>query len=300
MIQPEYLKGGDKIAIISTARKISLKELYTSINTFESWGLEVILGPNLFKEDNQFAGTDADRLSDLQWVLDSNEIKAAVCARGGYGTTRFIDELDFSEFKKNPKWICGFSDVTALIGSINAHGIQAIHSTMPIFFNGKTTPESIESLRKALFGMQLEYSSNHNKLNVEGATEGEIIGGNLSILNNIIGTKSDFDWSGKILFMEDLDEYLYHIDRMMVHLDRSGKLEKLAGVVVGSMSSMHDNAIAFGLNAEEIIHEHCSKYNFPICFNFPIGHEMENRAVKCGAKVSFEVLKKGTFLKFID
>jgi len=259
VIQPEYLKKGDKIAVISTARKISLDELNTSINTFKNWGLEVILGPNLFKEQNQFAGSEEDRLSDLQWVLDSDNIRAAVCARGGYGTTRFIDNLDFTQFKKNPKWICGFSDVTALIGSINAIGIQAIHSTMPIFFDGKTTPESIESLRKALFGESLEYSSESHHLNKVGTAKGELIGGNLSILNNIIGTKSDFDWSGKILFMEDLDEYLYHIDRMMVHLDRTGKLEKLAGVIVGTMSSMHDNKIPFGKNVEEIIDEHCSK-----------------------------------------
>jgi len=299
VIQPEFLKKGDKIAIISTARKISLEELKTSIKTFQNWGLEVILGPNLFKEDNQFAGTDSERLSDLQWVLDSKEIKAAVCARGGYGTTRFIDKLDFTEFKKNPKWICGFSDVTAIIGSINAIGIEAIHSTMPIFFDGKTSPGSIESLRNTLFGESIKYSSEPFHLNKSGNAEGEMVGGNLSILNNIIGTKSDFDWSGKILFMEDLDEYLYHVDRMLVHLDRVGKLQSIAGLVVGSMSSMHDNAIPFGKNVEEIIYEHCSKYDFPICFNFPIGHEMENRAVRCGEKVKLEVNSNGGFLNFI-
>ena len=299
MIQPEYLKEGDKIAIISTARKISLEELNTSINTFKSWGLEVILAPNLFKEAHQFAGTDDERLSDLQWVLDSKDIKAAICGRGGYGTTRFIDRLDFIEFKKNPKWICGFSDVTALIGSINAVGFQALHSTMPIFFDGKTTSESVESLRKALFGEGLKYFSKPYKLNKLGIAKGEIIGGNLSLLNNIIGTKSDFDWSGKILFIEDLDEYLYHIDRMMVHLDRADKLEKLAGLVVGSMSSMHDNKIPFGKNVEEIIHEHCSKYDFPICFNFPIGHDMENMAVRCGEIAELIVDEKGGMLTFM-
>lgn len=298
MIQPEFLKKGDKIAIISTARKISLEELNTSIQTFKNWGLEVILGPNLFKEENQFAGSDADRLSDLQWVLDSKEIKAAVCARGGYGTTRVIDSLDFTEFKKNQKWICGFSDVTAIIGSINALGIAAMHSTMPIFFDGKTSADSIESLRKTLFGEVSNYESKPNELNIKGKVKGKLIGGNLSILNNIVGTKSDFDWSGKVLFIEDLDEYLYHIDRMMVHLDRCGKLEKLSGLIVGSMSSMHDNKIPFGKNAVEIIFEHCSKYNFPICFNFPIGHEMENLAVICGKEVEFEVNSEGGFLNF--
>ena len=296
MIQPDYLNEGDKIAIISTARKINSEELKTAIGTFNSWGLEVILGPNLFKEDNQFAGTDLDRLSDLQWVLDSKDIKAAICARGGYGTTRFIDQLNFDEFKRHPKWICGFSDVTALIGSINALGIQAIHSTMPIFFDGKTSDESIESLKNILFGEKEAYSSPHNPLNKKGECAGEIIGGNLSILNNIIGTKSDFDWSDKILFMEDLDEYLYHIDRMMVHLDRAGKLSTLKGVIVGSMSDMHDNKIPFGKNVEEIIYEHCSKYDFPLCFGFPIGHEMENRAVKCGSLVELVISESGTTL----
>ena len=296
MIQPPYLKKGDKIAIISTARKITLDELNTSINTFKNWGLEVVLGPNLFEEENQFAGSDEQRLSDLQWVLDSEDIKAAVCARGGYGTTRFIDDLDFTEFKQNPKWICGFSDVTALIGSINAQGIQAIHSTMPIFFDGKTSPESIESLRKALFGEDLHYSCKVHSLNKIGTSEGVIIGGNLSILNNIIGTKSDFDWSGKILFIEDLDEYLYHIDRMMVHLDRVGKLEHLAGLVVGDMSSMHDNKIPFGKDAYDIIHKYASKYNYPICFDFPIGHGFENRTIKSGGVSNFKVSKEKSFI----
>ena len=299
MIKPPYLKKGDKLAIISTARKISLDELNTSIKTFKNWGLEVILGSNLFKEENQFAGSDRDRLEDLQWVLDSEDIKAAVCARGGYGTTRFIDNLDFTEFKKNPKWICGFSDVTALIGMINRNGFQAIHSTMPIFFDGKTSPESIESLRKILFGEEIIYSVKSHHLDKIGIAKGQIVGGNLSILNNIIGTKSDFDWSGKILFMEDLDEYLYHIDRMMVHLDRCGKLEKLAGLIVGDMSSMHDNKIPFGSNEYEIIHKHTSKYNFPICFDFPVGHGIENRAIRCGDNIELKISERETTLKFI-
>lgn len=298
MIRPAYLKKGDKIAIISTARKISIEELKTSIKTFESWGLEVILGPNLFKKQHQFAGSDEDRLSDLQWVLDSSEIKAAICARGGYGTTRFIDKLDFTKFKNNPKWICGFSDVTALIGSINAQGIQALHSTMPIFFDGKTTDKSIESLKDSLFGNELNYLSQPSKLNKTGVASGKIIGGNLSILNNIIGTKSDFDWKGKILFIEDLDEYLYHIDRMMVHLDRFDKLKGLAGLIVGSMSDMHDNTIPFGKNVQEIILEHTAKYKYPICFDFPIGHEKENRAITCGAEVNLTINSDQIKLEF--
>lgn len=296
MIKPNSLIEGDKIAIISTARKISKEEINTAILLFESWGLEVVLGPNLFKKKNQFAGSDQERLSDLQWVLDSKQIKAAVCARGGYGTTRFIDQLDFTTFKQHPKWICGFSDVTALLGSINAIGYQAIHSTMPIFFDGKTSQESIESLKSALFGTELNYQSDPHKLNKYGIGEGEIIGGNLSILNNIVGTKSDFDWEKKILFIEDLDEYLYHIDRMMVHLDRVGKLENLSGLVVGSMSSMHDNKISFGKNVEEIIYEHCAKYDYPICFNFPVGHEMENRTIICGASAKLTISQQNVIL----
>lgn len=299
MIAPKFLKEGDKIAIISTARKITLEELKPAINLFNHWSLEVVFGPNLFKSHHQFAGTDNERLSDLQWVLDTHDIKAAICARGGYGTTRFIDKLNFTEFKKHPKWICGFSDVTALIGSINAIGVQSIHSTMPIFFNGKTSANSIESLRKLLFGEKLTYSTSHHPFNILGSAEGKIIGGNLSILNNIIGTKSDIDWSGRILFMEDLDEYLYHIDRMMVHLDRAGKLKNLAGAIIGSMSKMNDNAIPFGKTAYEIIQEHFSKYNYPVCYGFPIGHEMENLAIKCGAEGVLNITEVDTQLEII-
>lgn len=298
MISPSALKKGDTLAIISTARKISKEELAPSIKAFENWGLHVVFGSNLFKEQYQFAGNEAQRLSDLQWAIDNPEINAIMCARGGYGTTRFVDQVNLDALTKNPKWICGFSDVTALIGCINRSGVEALHSTMPIFFSGKTSKKSIESLRKVLFGEKITYTSEAHSFNIPGTSEGEVVGGNLSILNNCIGTLSDVDWDGKILFMEDLDEYIYHIDRMMVHLDRCGKLKNLAGLIVGSMSSMHDNNIPFGKTAEEIILEHCSKYDYPICFGFPVGHEMENYAMICGRNAHLEISDSFTTLAF--
>jgi len=298
MIKPAPLKKGDSIAIISTARKISEEELKSAVEIFQTWGLNVVFGPNLFEQYHQFAGTDQQRLADLQWTINNPHLKAVICARGGYGTTRILDLTDFSALKNYPKWFCGFSDVTALIGSINAIGMQAIHSTMPIFFDGKTSKSSIESLRKVLFGEQIIYQSAAHELNCWGNAEGIIIGGNLSILNHIIATASDMDWQNKILFMEDLDEYLYHIDRMMVQLDRSKKLQSLKAVIVGSMSKMNDNAIPFGESAYEIISRHCSKYNLPVCFNFPVGHEMDNYAIICGASAQLTINAKGATLAF--
>ncbi len=289
MQKPPNLQNGDKVAIISTARKISKEELKPAVEQSKAWGLEVVFGSNLFGEDNQFSGTVDQRLKDLQWALDSDEIKAVICARGGYGTVQLIDKVDFSNFKSNPKWLVGYSDVTVLHNHINQNfGIQTLHATMPINFV-KNSNEALDSLNKALFGETLSYEFDKHSLNIDGTVEGVLAGGNLSILYSLTGTNSQIDTSGKILFLEDLDEYLYHIDRMMMNLVRAGMLENLAGLVVGGMTDMNDNTVAYGYTAKEIIHSVVSQYNYPVCFDFPAGHIDYNRALIMGAKVKLNV-----------
>lgn len=286
-IQPEFLKKGDKIGIVACARKISKEELQPAINILQNWGLEVVLGKNIFNADHQFSGTDEERATDLQSMLDDTSIKAVISARGGYGTVRIIDKLDFSTFKKHPKWIIGYSDITVLHSHIHNMGIQTLHATMPINF--KVNEEATETLRKALFGEEIHYSFESHALNKNGKAEGILVGGNLSLLYALCGSNSDIDTNGKILFIEDLDEYLYHIDRMMMNLKRSGKLSGLAGLIVGGMSDMKDNAIPFGKTAEAIILDAVKEYNYPICFHFPCGHIDRNLAIVLGRKVELTV-----------
>jgi len=287
--QATYLKKNDKIAIVSTARKISREEIALAIDTFESWGLEVILGKTIDLSHHQYAGTDQERAADFQEMLDRDDIKAIICARGGYGTIRIMDYLNFTAFINKPKWIVGYSDITILHTHINTYfGIQTIHATMPINFKDNSEA-SLISLKNALFGNNYTINFPANNLNRLGTVQGEIIGGNLSILYSILGTKSGFKADNKILFIEDLDEYLYHLDRMMLALKRAGKLNKLKAIIVGGMTKMHDNNIPFGKNAEEIIAEHCSSFHYPICFNAPCGHLDNNNALIFGKEVNLKI-----------
>ncbi|WMJ72564.1 LD-carboxypeptidase [Cytophagaceae bacterium ABcell3] len=289
MHNPDYLKQGDKIAIVATAKKFEFEELAPGIETIKSWGLEVILGENTLSQDNQFAGTDAERLQDLQHALDNPEIKAILCARGGYGTSRIIDKVDFSKFRASPKWIAGFSDVTVLLNHIAQWQIPSLHAPMPVLFAHRTTSESLAYLRQALFGEKLSYEIAGHKLNREGVAEARLIGGNLSILCTLTGTSSEPDTAGKILFLEDIDEYMYQLDRMMVMLKRSGKLSNLAGLIVGHFSDMKDGDIPFGKTAYEIIADHVSEYAYPVCYGFPAGHEPENYTLAIGKSAALKV-----------
>ncbi|MBF9253490.1 LD-carboxypeptidase [Pontibacter sp. 172403-2] len=297
MIPP--LRPGDKIAIIATARKITLPEIETAIRTFMDWGLEVVTGRTIGADYNQFAGDDALRLQDLQQALDDDSIKAIICARGGYGTTRILDEVDFTGFQKHPKWIVGFSDVTALLAHVQNLGLESIHAIMPVLFPKPGTADSVDTLRRALFGEELYYDVAPHPFNRTGTATGQLTGGNLSMLYTLTGTRSAVDTTGKILFLEDLDEYLYHVDRMLVHLDRSGKLAGLAGLLVGDMSDMRDNAVPFGKTAYEIILEHTGKYNYPVCYGFPVGHEPLNLALVCGREAQLEVNEAGVKLRYV-
>lgn len=286
MIIPPYLKKGDTIAIVATARKNIDDNLKPAISWLKNWGLEVVIGKTIGLDNNQLAGTDEERAADFQTMMDNPNIKAIWCVRGGYGTVRMIDLLDWTKFKQNPKWIIGFSDVTVLHSHLNNLGFASIHGIMPV--SAKATEEAKESLRKALFGEPLQYTVPCDQMNRYGTAKGELVGGNLSILFSLLGSPSAVNCEDKILFIEDLDEYLYHIDRMMMNLKRNGCLESLKGIIVGGMTKMHDNEIPWGKNALEIIDDVTKKYNIPIIYNFPAGHMADNHALIFGKQVTLE------------
>jgi muramoyltetrapeptide carboxypeptidase len=296
MIQPPHLKKGDTIAIVGTARKNIEDNLKPAIEWLHNWGLEVVIGSTIGLDYNQLAGTDAQRAADFQTQLDNPNIKAIWCVRGGYGTVRMIDLVNFTKFKKSPKWIIGFSDITVLHSHLNRLGYQSIHGIVPI--SVKATEEAKESLRKSLFGEPLQYVVPCDPMNKLGQAKGELIGGNLSILYSLLGSASAIDCKDKILFIEDLDEYLYHIDRMMMNLKRNGCLESLKGIVVGGMTKMKDNDIPWGKNALEIVEDVTKNLKIPIIYNFPAGHLADNRALIMGRQVSLTANDKESVLKF--
>lgn len=309
MIIPDFLKKSDKIAIVATARKVSPEEIKPSVDLFRSWGLEVITDESLYAADNQFAGNDALRAASLQQYLDNPEVKAIVCARGGYGTVRIIDRLDFTAFARHPKWIVGYSDVTVLHSHINkCLSISTLHATMPLNIPADAMEKSypsIESLKAALFGnlhgySVLQLATPSSAYSRNGHCRGQLVGGNLSILYSLCGSASDIDTAGKILFIEDLDEYLYHIDRMMQNLKRTGKLQKINGLIVGAMSDMHDNTIPYGKTAEEIVLEAVADYDYPVLFSENFGHVgTENLALPLGVEVEMTVGEEDASLRFV-
>ena len=294
---PSSLQKGDTIAIVATARKNIDDNLKPAIDLLHSWGLEVVIGKSIGLDNNQLAGTDEQRAADFQTQMDNSNIKAIWCVRGGYGTVRMLDLLDFTKFKESPKWIVGFSDVTVLHSYINKLNIASLHAAMPITV-ARASAESIEALRKSLFGESLIYEIPFNAENRLGNTKGELVGGNLSILYSMMGSNAQIDCKGKILFIEDLDEYLYHIDRMMMALKRCGCFDGLNGLVVGTMTKMKDNDIPWGKNANQIIADVTKDYTFPVLYNFPAGHFRDNRALIFGKQVSLEVNKEYSKLIF--
>ena len=297
MITPPYLQKGDTVAILATARKHIVKSMQPTIDLLEGWGLHVVIGKSIGLEENQLAGNDEQRAADLQEQLDNPNIKAIWCARGGYGTVRVVDLIDFTQFKKSPKWLVGFSDVTVLHNHLNTMGYKSIHGIMPISL-AKASKEAIESLRLSLFGQPLQYAIDPHPMNRLGKATGEVVGGNLSILYSVLGSPSAIDCTDKILYIEDLDEYLYHIDRMMMNLKRNGCLESLKGIIVGSMTDMKDNDIPWGKNALEIVQDVTKQYNIPVIFNFPAGHIHDNRALILGNNVTIEVTENCSTVVF--
>jgi muramoyltetrapeptide carboxypeptidase len=299
IIIPPFLKVGDTIGLVSTARKISKAELEPAIQCLTQLGYKIVLAPNLFTDYHQFAGTDVQRTSDFQWLINKPDINAILCVRGGYGTVRIIDKIDFSPLLNHPKWVCGYSDVTVLHTHLNKLGIQSLHCTMPVNFpSDGSVNDSVKSMLNFLEGKPQSYSIPPHALNRIGDVKGELIGGNLSILYSLQGSESEISTEGKILFIEDLDEYLYHIDRMIINLNRSGKLSKLLGLIVGGMSEMHDNNVPFGKTAEEIVREAVEEYHFPVSFGFQTGHIDPNMALLLGCEVSLSVSPIGSTLNF--
>lgn len=284
---PSYLKKGDTVLLIATARKRSKEAVQPAIDILQSWGLKVETGENIYKEHHQFAGTNEERAKDLQWAINHPTAKAIIVTGGGYGTIPIIDKVNFKPLLKHPKWFVGYSDVTVVHSRLHHLKISSIHGTMAFQFT--KNKEATESLRNALFGKKLRYTVPPSALNRRGVAEGEIIGGNLSILYAISGSVDDIPFKNKILFIEDLDEQLYHIDRMILQLKRSDKLKHLKGLIVGGMSDMKDNAVPFGKTAEEIIADAVAEYSYPVCFNFPAGHIENNHAIYFGKKAKLTV-----------
>jgi len=297
MIQPSYLKKGDTVAIVATARKISKEEIQPAVTFLESYGLSVELGENLFALDHQYAGTDIQRTNDLQKALDDTTIKAVFIARGGYGTVRLIEALNFSEFLKHPKWIIGYSDVTVLHNAIFNLDVMTLHATMPINFHKHE--QAAKTMMQALFGELKHITTPVEKVNRFGKAKAKVVGGNLSLIYSLSGTPYDINTDGTILFLEDLDEYLYHIDRMMMQLKLAGKLKNLAGLIVGGMTDMKDNLVPFGKTAEHIILDAVKEYNYPVCFNFPAGHIDKNLALYLGKEAELNVTNESVTLIYL-
>jgi muramoyltetrapeptide carboxypeptidase len=299
-VTPRALAPGDTVMLVATARKASVAELAPAVALLERWGLRVRLGASIGPEEHQFAGSDAVRRADLQHALDQPDVRAILCARGGYGTARILDDLDLTGFRAHPKWVAGFSDQTALLAHLWRHtNTVGLHATMLAFMAKANTAIADESLRQLLFGELITYRAAADPLNRVGTARGRLLGGNLTVLHTQLGTASDADWDGAILFLEDIDEYLYHIDRMLGHLSRTGRLARLAGLVVGHFSLMRDNAVPFGRTAYEIIAEHVATYDFPVGFGFPTGHEPLNTAFLHGGRAELIVdATKGLTLSY--
>lgn len=295
---PPYLKPGAKVAITCPAKKLP-SAMTDAIALLQLWGLEVILGETVNASYHQFAGDDNLRARDMQRFLDDGSIKAIFAARGGYGTVRIIDKLDFSNFAISPKWIIGFSDITVLHSHIEVnYGIQTIHGQMPVNIKDGSA-ESLQTLKNALFGDKLDYHVAPHINNRTGKASGKLIGGNLSLLIAVLGSASDMDYDGKILFIEDVGEYLYAVDRMMYALKRAGKLKYLAGLIVGGFTDIKDNDIPFGQTSEEIIRAIVNDYDYPVCFGFPAGHISNNQALVFGKQINLNITAQSVNINYI-
>jgi muramoyltetrapeptide carboxypeptidase len=290
MIIPPYIKPGDRIGVVATARKINRESIETARSTFENWGLVPVLSPYLFSENHSYlAGDDKERAIALQSMLDDPTLRAIICARGGYGTTRILDSLNFTEFIKHPKWIIGFSDVTALHLQLASLGVQSVHGIMPVLFEKEESAASLESLASILFGRPWKIHANPSVSNKPGIGSGNLLGGNLSLILDSLGTSHAPDTRGKILVIEEIEEHLYKIDRMMVQLKRASKLQDLAGLAIGYFTDIKDSELPFGETYQEIIRYHTREYSFPVAFDFPTGHENPNMAWVHGGEAVLKV-----------
>jgi muramoyltetrapeptide carboxypeptidase len=301
---PPYLVAGDTVGIACGSGPIDLKEIQPSIAVLESWGYKALVGHTIGQKDGMFGGTDAERTADIQAMLDNPDVKALLFARGGYGMVRIIDNLDFSRFSGSPKWLIGFSDVTVIHAHVHRHyRVATIHSKMCNSFPDvyeKAEPiikDCIDSIGKTLKGASMTYVAPHSPMNREGAGDGQLIGGNLRTMENLAGTASDFSTEGKILFIEDVEEYYYNLDRMLWNFRRTGKLQQLKGLIVGGFNRMMDDPKEpFGKTHYDIITFHTKDFTYPVCFDFPVGHQKDNYALRCGQVHHLEVTQDGVRL----
>jgi muramoyltetrapeptide carboxypeptidase len=297
---PPYLQKGDTIGLVCPAGFMALEKVQDCIQILQQWGYHVKVGATVGSNSkNYFSGTDKERLEDFQQMLNDDQVKAILCARGGYGTTRIIDGIRFKKFEEQPKWVIGFSDITVLHSHLYSnYYISSLHAPMAsAFSNGGLDNEFVVSLKNALEGKKLKYQCAVHEFNKKGEGIGELVGGNLALLTHLIGTDSDIKTKGRILFIEDTGEYLYNIDRMMYQMKRSGKLSKLAGLIVGGFTDTKDTERPFGKTVYEIINDVVKDYDYPVCFGFPVSHEKENYALKIGVGYKLKVTKSKVLLE---
>ncbi|WP_445733800.1 S66 peptidase family protein [Mariniflexile sp.] len=302
MIRPPYLKAGDTVAIVAPSGVLNSRtqEIEQAKSLLKSWGLEVVVGKNVFKQANHFAGTDEERREDFQKAMDDPKISAIWCARGGYGTVRILDKLDYTKFKKHPKWLVGYSDITALHNQFHNEGIESIHAMMCTSMqdNLEAIKETVSTFKDAIFGNSLTYTLKGSIYNKTGNASGVLVGGNLTMLHTMLGSKTSLDTSGTILFIEEIGEYEYHIDRMLQSLKRAGYFDNCKGVIVGDITKVRKNTTPWGTSVEQLIIDALSDYNFPIAFNMPAGHEKDNRAMILGRTIQLKVDKNQSTIVF--
>ena len=295
IIQPPYLKKGDTVAIVAPSGilKNREREVQQAKDLLKNWGLNVVVGDHVFSKANHFAGTDDERCEDLQKVMDDPKISAIWCARGGYGTVRILDKLDYTKFKEHPKWIIGYSDITALHNQLHNNGFQSLHALMCVSLTKDLSEikETVDTFKSTLFGKPVSYILEGSSDNKIGKATGPLVGGNLTMLHTMLGSDESLDTSGKILFIEEIGEYKYHIDRMLQSMKRAGYFENLGGLIVGDMTKLRKNTTLWGSSIEQLILDAVADYDFPIAFNMPAGHEKDNRALVLGKTVTLDVSK---------
>jgi len=300
--QPPYLKAGDTVAIVAPSGilKNRTDEVQQAQALLKSWGLHSVVGKHVFSKADHFAGTDDERCEDLQKALDNPEISAIWCARGGYGTVRILDKLDFSKFKENPKWLIGYSDITALHNQIHNEGVESLHAIMCVSLpeDESEIEASISTFKNTLFGNPLSYTLEGSSYNKTGAALGQLVGGNLTMIHTLLGSNTSIDTSGKILFIEEIGEYKYHIDRMLQSLKRAGYFDNCKGVIVGDMTKLRTNTTLWGTSVEQLVLDALADYDFPIAFNMPAGHEKDNRALILGRTIQLVVSSEQTSVIF--
>lgn len=300
IITPPYLKKGDTIGIVCPAGYMEANKVNTCVATLQKWGYQVKLGKTVGgSSTTYFAGTDEERLNDFQQMLDDDEVKAILCGRGGYGTGRIIEAMRFKKFKKQPKWIIGYSDITVLHNHLYTnYKVSSLHSPMAGAFNEEGYKnEFVLSLKNVLAGKKIKYAAGGHELNRPGQAKGELVGGNLALLAHLTGTGSDIKTKGRILFIEDVGEQLYNIDRMMYQLKRSGKLSKLAGLIFGGFTETKDTERPFGKTVHQLLQEIIAEYDYPVCFDFPVSHTDQNYALKVGVEYTLKVTKSRVLLQ---